>query len=98
MHVSRPHRGRGVARRLIAMLAEQATALGATALYISATPTRNTVDAYVRIGARLADPPDPVRLAPRTRRHPPAPPALERRQRGRVPRIVMRRITRRWPR
>ena len=46
-----------------AMLAEQATALGATALYISATPTRNTVDAYVRIGARLADPPDPVRLA-----------------------------------
>jgi GNAT superfamily N-acetyltransferase len=63
MHVSRPHRGRGVARRLIAMLAEQATALGATALYISATPTRNTVDAYVRIGARLADPPDPVRLA-----------------------------------
>ena len=63
MHVSRAHRGRGVARRLIAMLAERAAALGATALYISATPTRNTVDAYLRIGARLADPPDPVLLA-----------------------------------
>ena len=63
MHVSRAHRGRGVARRLIAMLAERAVALGATALYISATPTRNTVDAYLRIGARLADPPDPALLA-----------------------------------
>jgi GNAT superfamily N-acetyltransferase len=63
MHVSRAYRGRGVARRLIAMLAERAAARGATALYISATPTRNTVDAYVRIGARLADPPDPLLLA-----------------------------------
>jgi predicted N-acetyltransferase YhbS len=63
LHVSRAHRGHGVARRLVAMLAEHASALGATALYVSATPTRNTVDAYLRLGARLADPPDPVLLA-----------------------------------
>lgn len=63
LHVSRAHRGRGVARRLVAMLAEHASDLGATALYVSATPTRNTVDAYLHLGARLADPPDPVLLA-----------------------------------
>ena len=63
MFVGRAHRGRGVARHLIAMLAEHAAARGATALYITATPTRNTVDAYRRIGARLADPPDPAMLA-----------------------------------
>jgi hypothetical protein len=33
------------------------------ALYISATPTRNTVDAYLHLGAMLADPPDPYLLA-----------------------------------
>jgi predicted N-acetyltransferase YhbS len=63
MHVGRPYRGHGVARHLIAMLAEHAAARGATALYISATPTRNTVDAYRGIGAHLADPPDPAMLA-----------------------------------
>jgi predicted N-acetyltransferase YhbS len=63
VHVGRAHRGQGVAKHLIAVLAARATALGATALYISATPTRNTVDAYVRVGARLAAPPDPELLA-----------------------------------
>ena len=57
------HRGRGTARQLIAMLAEHATAWGATTLYISATPTCNTVDADAASGARLADRPDPAMLA-----------------------------------
>ena len=63
MHVGRAHRGRGVARPWSRCSPSRPTAAGATALYISATPTRNTVDAYRRIGARLADPPDPAMLA-----------------------------------
>ena len=63
VHVSRAHRGQGVAKHLIAVLSARAAALGAAALYISATPTRNTVDAYRGVGARLAAPPDPELLA-----------------------------------
>jgi GNAT superfamily N-acetyltransferase len=63
LHVDRAHRGRGVARHLVAMLAVEARARGATALYVSATPTRNTVDAYLRLGAHLAPTPDPAHLA-----------------------------------
>ncbi len=63
LHVSRPYRGRGIARRLVTALGARAAAAGARDLYISATPTRTTVDAYRRLGARLADAPDPVRLA-----------------------------------
>ncbi|HEU4841137.1 MAG TPA: GNAT family N-acetyltransferase [Ilumatobacteraceae bacterium] len=63
VHVSRPHRGRGVARRLVTLLGARAAAAGARDLYISATPSRNTVDAYLRLGARLAVQPDPARLA-----------------------------------
>jgi predicted N-acetyltransferase YhbS len=63
LHVDRAHRGRGVARRLVGVVGAEARARGATALYISATPTRNTVDAYLRLGAHLAAEPDPVLLA-----------------------------------
>ena len=63
LHVSRRRRGRGIARRLVTALGARAATLGARDLYVSATPTRNTVDAYLRLGARLAWPPDPVRLA-----------------------------------
>jgi GNAT superfamily N-acetyltransferase len=63
LHVDAGHRRRGIGRELIELLAERARRRGATALYISATPTRNTVDAYVRLGAVLADPPDPDLIA-----------------------------------
>lgn len=63
LYVSRESRGRGIGRRLTTALAEEARTRGATALYISATPTRGTVDAYQRLGAHLAQNPDPTLFA-----------------------------------
>lgn len=63
LYVSRDSRGQGIGRRLTTALADRARELGATALYISATPTRGTVDAYLRLGARLAQRPDPTLFA-----------------------------------
>jgi predicted N-acetyltransferase YhbS len=59
LHVDVHHRGQGIGHRLVELVAERARGLGASALYISATPTRNTVDAYMRMGAVLAETPDP---------------------------------------
>lgn len=59
LYVSRPARHRRVGTQLVERLAERARALGAVALYISATPTRNTVDAYLRMGAVVLERPDP---------------------------------------
>lgn len=63
LHVSARHRGKGIGRMLTEMVADLARSLGATALYISATPTRRTVDAYLHMGARLLEVPDPELLA-----------------------------------
>ncbi len=63
LYVDVEHRRQGIGRQLIEMLAERARRSGATALYVSATPTRNTVDAYLHLGAVVADPPDPDLLA-----------------------------------
>ena len=59
LHVSAGYRGRGIGRTLTEMVANLARARGATALYISATPTRGTVDAYLRMGANVLEAPDP---------------------------------------
>jgi len=53
LYVDAGYRGRGVGRRLTDMLASDARARGATGLYISATPTRRTVDAYLSMGATV---------------------------------------------
>lgn len=63
LHVGAGHRGLGIGKRLTALVIERARSLGATALYISATPTRNTVDAYVRMGATILASPDPEKFA-----------------------------------
>ena len=63
LHVGAGHRGQGIGKRLTALVVERARQLGATALYISATPTRNTVDAYRRMGAEVLVTPDPEKLA-----------------------------------
>jgi predicted N-acetyltransferase YhbS len=63
LHVSAPHRNRGIGKELTRILAGRAQRLGAEALYISATPTKNTVDAYRRIGAHVLESPDPELLA-----------------------------------
>lgn len=63
LYVSRPVRGQGVGRRLFDKAGELARVLGAKALYISAVPTQNTVDFYLRRGARLIGVPDPELFA-----------------------------------
>jgi GNAT superfamily N-acetyltransferase len=59
LYVSATSRHQGIGRALTQRLAELARARGARSLYISATPTLNTVNAYLRLGARLLEDPDP---------------------------------------
>jgi GNAT superfamily N-acetyltransferase len=63
LYVSAGYRGQGIGRKLTAMVANAARSLGAASLYISATPTRGTVDAYLRMGATVLGSPDPEMLA-----------------------------------
>jgi GNAT superfamily N-acetyltransferase len=59
LFVSRPHRGRGIARRLVKIVGGLARERGADALYISATPSRHTVESYMGCGAKLVEELDP---------------------------------------
>jgi predicted N-acetyltransferase YhbS len=63
LYVSRAFRGRGVGTQLFDAAASIAREAGANALYISATPTENTVDFYLGRGCVLAPEPDPSLLA-----------------------------------
>lgn len=63
LYVGAPFRGRGVGRALVARAMEAARAMGAIYLYVSATPTRRTVEFYLWCGARLAREVDPELLA-----------------------------------
>jgi predicted N-acetyltransferase YhbS len=63
LYVSRAYRGRGVGRQLFEAAVSCAREAGANALYISATPTENTVDFYLNRGCVLAPEPDPRLLA-----------------------------------
>jgi len=66
LYVNSRHRKRGIGRALTSMLLDEARMHGATALYVSATPTRSTIDAYIEMGAELLATPDPelFRLEP----------------------------------
>ena len=55
LHVSQSLRGQGLGRTLFDMAARQARNLGARRLYISATPSRNTVRFYLTLGCKLSD-------------------------------------------
>ena len=59
LHVDRAYRGQGLASRLFAMSVDRARELGARKLYISATPSQNTVDYYLNRGCQLAEEVDP---------------------------------------
>jgi GNAT superfamily N-acetyltransferase len=63
LHVSAEYRGRRIGRSLTEMAANLARSLGARVLYISATPTRRTVEVYLHMGARLLEAPDPELFA-----------------------------------
>jgi predicted N-acetyltransferase YhbS len=63
LYVSRAYRGRGIGTELFDAAVSLARGAGASALYISATPTENTVDFYLGRGCILAPEPDPRLLA-----------------------------------
>ena len=63
LHVSRDWRRQGLAGRLFDLAAGEARRGGAGWLYISATPSENTVDWYHRRGCVLARLPDPELFA-----------------------------------
>ncbi len=63
LYVSRDHRGRGVGARLFEHARSMARVRGAKQLYISSSPTQNTVDFYIRRGCEIAPEPDPALLA-----------------------------------
>ena len=54
LHISQALRGQGLGRTLFDMAALQATSLGASKLYISATPSENTILFYLSLGCVLA--------------------------------------------
>jgi predicted N-acetyltransferase YhbS len=56
LHVGRRHRQTGLGCRLFEKAVTRARELGARLLYISSTPSENTVRFYLRRGCRLADP------------------------------------------
>jgi predicted N-acetyltransferase YhbS len=59
LHISRDHRGQGLGKKLFQAAGEKARELGAKQMYISATPSENTVNFYMRLGAVVTDEPDP---------------------------------------
>ena len=63
LYVSRAYRGRGVGMQLFEAAVSLAREAGAKALYVSATPTENTVDFYLNRGCVLAPEPDARLLA-----------------------------------
>ncbi len=54
LHVSRRQRKQGFGAKLFRLAVEYARSLGARKLYISATPSENTVNFYMRLGCALA--------------------------------------------
>jgi ribosomal protein S18 acetylase RimI-like enzyme len=56
LHVSRPHRRRGVAKALWDRCVELGVAHGAEHIYVSSAPTESAVGFYLRQGCRLAQP------------------------------------------
>ena len=63
LHVGRDHRRLGVGTELFEAAQDVAAELGAAGLYVSATPSENTVDFYRRRGCRVTLHPDPELLA-----------------------------------
>jgi len=55
LHVSHNIRKQGLGRRLFFTAAEQARGMGAAKMYISSTPSENTVHFYQYLGCRLAE-------------------------------------------
>ena len=59
LHVSYSYRKTGLGRRLFEKAVEKARAMRARRLYISATPSENTVNFYLHLGCVIAEQVDP---------------------------------------
>jgi predicted N-acetyltransferase YhbS len=59
LHVSRDFRKNGLGKRLFDLAADKARQMGAKKMYISATPSENTINFYLRRGCTLAEEIDP---------------------------------------
>jgi predicted N-acetyltransferase YhbS len=59
LHVSSAYRGQGLGLRLFNLAVDRARAQGAKGLYISATPSENTIDFYLQRGSVVTAEPDP---------------------------------------
>lgn len=58
LHVSRNYRKHGLGKQLFHLAADRAREMGAKQMYISATPSENTVNFYMRLGAVVTKEPD----------------------------------------
>jgi predicted N-acetyltransferase YhbS len=63
LHVSSSQRKQGLGTKLFKLAVEKARSLGARKLYISATPSENTIKYYTRLGCVLATEIDPELFA-----------------------------------
>jgi len=59
LHVSRAYRRQGLGRQLFELAKAKAQERGARRLYISATPSENTINFYLRLGCTVTQEPDP---------------------------------------
>jgi predicted N-acetyltransferase YhbS len=59
LHVSSSYRNSGLGTQLLEMAKATARGMGAKRLYISATPSENTINFYLRLGCEVAGEPDP---------------------------------------
>ena len=57
--VSQEYRGKGIGRTLVQLVINKARGLCAKTMYVSATPSENTVRFYMSMGFRLAESVDP---------------------------------------
>ncbi len=63
LHVSHSQRKSGLGRTLFERAAARARELGARSMYVSATPSQNTIDFYLRRGCRVTAEVDPALFA-----------------------------------
>lgn len=53
--VSNQYRNKGIGEKLVELVVEKAMEIGAVMLYVSATPSQNTVNFYLKRGFKLTD-------------------------------------------
>jgi GNAT superfamily N-acetyltransferase len=59
LHISSLYRGQGLGKQLFDIAVSEAIQRGAKHLYISATPSENTIHFYIHLGCKINPEPDP---------------------------------------